>query len=260
VPSASRADRRLLLIQAARAAGILVEVTPEQALVCSGLWDAAQRERLRARRFRPAPMPLAVPGLLPPQRGRELPPVQSWIEFRPHIGSRPEVFQVVAFVPNGVSIDTVLNPQQARILKDGVRLRCFHGDRVVLGQPGGMHLIASLRTALAGAVAARATVISDPTTACASRLVSHLEPGSAVAWIWHSSFGPSRRDGVVVAYIPGGRRLSDVAPDVPASCRLRPLSNQDRYLVRVDRHPFYLTPPAFAVERPHVEAKCLPVP
>jgi hypothetical protein len=26
----------------------------------------------------------------------------------------------------------------------------------------------------------------------------------------------------------------------------------------VAQHPFYLTPPAFAVERPHVEAACSP--
>jgi len=259
VNSASRADRRSLLISAARAAGILVPVTPEQASASQALWRAAQREVLIRRGLRLVRGPAGLPRLTRPPLERELPPAGTWIEFRPHIGSRPEVFQVVAFVPVGVPIDSVLDPLQVRLLQDGIRVSCFHGDRVVLGQPGGMHLIASMRTALAGAVAARATVISDPTTASPSRLVAHLAPGTVVAWVWHSSFGPSRRDGVVVAYIPGGRRLSDMAPEIPPSCRLRPLSNQDRYLVRVARHPFYLTPPAFAVERPHVEAaSCSP--
>lgn len=256
--SASKSDRRALIISAARAAGILVPVSPKQASVAQALWKAAQREVLTRRSLRLVRGPAGLPRLTRPPLERELPPPGSWIEFRPHIGSKPEVFQVIAFCPVGVPIDSVLDSHQTRLLQDGIRLRCFHGDRVVLGQPGGMHLIASLRTALAGAVAARATVIPSPTTASASRLVTHLEPGTVVVWVWHSSFGPSRRDGVIVAYVPGGRRLSDVAPEVPPSCRLRPLSNQDRYLVRVAQHPFYLTPPAFAVERPHVEAACSP--
>ena len=258
VNSASKADRRSLLISAARAAGILVPVTPEAAESLQAQWKAAQREVLTCRSLRLVRGSAGLPRLTRPPLERELPPAGSWIEFRPHIGSRPEVFLVLGFVPVGVPIDSILSEQQVRLLQDGIRRRCFHGSRVVLGQPGGMHLIASLRTALAGAVAARATVIEKPTSASPSRLVAHLEPGTVVAWGWHSSFGPSRRDGVVVAYIPGGRRLSDVAPDVPPSCRLRPLSNPDRSRGRVGGHPCYLTPPAFAGERPRVASECSP--
>jgi hypothetical protein len=151
----------------------------------------------------------------------------------------------------GVPIDSVLDSHQTRLLQDGIRLRCFHGDRVVLGKPGGMHLIASLRTALAGAVAARATIIPHPAVASASRLVAPLLPGTVVSWEWHSSFGASRRTGVVVAYVPGGTPLLDVAPNLAFTSRLRSVSTLDRYLVRVALgRSSHLTPPAFLVERP----------
>jgi hypothetical protein len=234
-------------------------VSPEQSASFRAQWKAAQREILMpTRRLRLVSSAAGIPRLSRPPRLHELPPLGSWVEFRPHIGSRPEVFQVIAFCPVGVPIDSVLDSQQTRLLHDGVRLVCTHGDRVVLGEPGGMHLIASLRTALAGAVAARATIIPTPVSVSPSRLVAPLEPGTEVVWVWHSSFGPSRRVGVVIAYIPGGVPMEDAAPLAPRSCRLRPLSNQDRYLVRVSRHPFYLTPPAFAVERPCVDASCSP--
>lgn len=156
---------------------------------------------------------------------------------------------MVAFVPVGTAIDDVLSVDQMKLLQDGTRQRCVHGDRVVLGEPGGMHLIASLRTALAGAVAARATVIPTPVFVSPSRLVEPLVAGTEVSWEWHSSFGASRRSGVVVAYIPGGVPVDQAAPGVKFSSRLRRLSTLDRYLVQA-LGGAYLTPPAFLLERP----------
>jgi hypothetical protein len=244
--------RRRLLIDAATRAGILVSVAPEDAAAWVAEWRAAVRATLPRRRLRLLTPQRGIPRLTRPPQRDELPPVGSWVSFRPHISSVPEVFQVVAFVPVGTAIDEVLTTAQLRLLQDGIRQRCTHGDRVVLGEPGGMHLIASLRTALAGAVAARATVIPEPLVASPSRLVSPLAPGVEVSWGWHSSFGPSRRSGVVVAYVPARASLDGVVPGLRLGGRLRAVSTVDRYLVRVqgETGAVYLTPPAFLVERP----------
>lgn len=244
--------RRRLLIEAAAEAGILVSVSPEDAASWKAEWRAVIRSLAPPRRLRVLQPRQGIPRLSRPPFQSELPPVGSWVSFRPHISSAPEVFQVVAFVPVGTAIDDVLSTAHMRLLQDGIRQRCTHGDRVVLGEPGGMHLIASLRTALAGAVAARATVIPAPTFVSPSRLVAPLAAGTEVSWEWHSSFGLSRRSGVVVAYVPGGIPLDQAVPTVKVSSRLRRLSNLDRYLVQVLGRSSYLTPPAFLLERPAV--------
>lgn len=243
-------ERRQNLIDGAAKAGMLVIVSLEDADAWRAEWRAAVRATVPSRRLRLLQPRHGLPRLSRPPLQSELPPLGSWISFRPHICSASEIFQVVAFVPVGTALDDVLSTAQMRLLQDGIRQRCTHGDRVVLGEPGGMHLIASLRTALAGAVAARATIIPQPTFASASRLVAPLAVGTEVSWEWHSSFGLSRRKGVVVAYIPGGVPVDQAAPGVKASSRLRRLSNLDRYLVQEDGRSSYHTPPAFLLERP----------
>lgn len=243
-------ERRRRLIAAAADAGILVVVSRSAAAAWRAEWRAAIRATAPTPTLRLVQPRHGIPRLSRPPLQWELPPPGSWVSFRPHISSAPEVFQVVAFVPVRTAIDDVLSADQMRLLQDGTRQRCIHGDRVVLGEPGGMHLISSLRTALAGAVAARATVIPEPTFASTSRLVSPLEANTEVSWEWHSSFGPSRRSGVVLAYIPGGIPLEQAAPGVRFTSRLRRLSTVDRYLVRVQGERTLLTPPAFLLERP----------
>lgn len=250
--SASRSERLALLTAAAPRAGILAPVDAESAEAWKAEWRSMVRAACECRALRVIGEGTAHPRLSRPPLQRELPPTGSWIRFKPHVSSEALVFMVLGFVPVGEPIDDVLTVAQLAILQDGIRQRCHHGDRVVLGEPNGSNLIASIRTSLAGAVAARAVVISDPDMIHSRRRAAPLPKGCHVAWEWHSSFGTTQRSGIVQGYIPAGQDVSIACPGAPTSCRIRPLSDQDRYLVLLDgrRNPTYRTPPAFLVEAP----------
>ena len=89
-----------------------------------------------------------------------------------------------------------------------------------------------------------------------TRLHAPVLQGSQVQWSWHSPSGPVHHSGIVLGYVPADRPISSVLPDVRMPYGIHPVSNQDRYLVRMTSPSGkrILTPAAHLVERGLLEA------
>lgn len=72
---------------------------------------------------------------------------------------------------------------------------------------------------------------------------TRLEPGTQVTWTIHGTGGTKTKTGQVVAFVPAGKRLTEVMPELRSLPKTRvkaglpwgDTSGQDRYLVEVPR-------------------------
>lgn len=68
--------------------------------------------------------------------------------------------------------------------------------------------------------------------------MSDLNVGRRVRWTTYPSAGVGRHEGVIVAHVPAGDDMGDVAPEHGATAAFRGFKDTvafDRYLVREDR-------------------------
>lgn len=239
-------ERRTLMIEAAMRHGCFRLLEPEDAETWAKEWRALLAATLPSRRRRAPEPSLVVPG--------------TWIRFRPQASSSGlgALFVVVAVVPPGVPLDALLSAAQLSILdRHTTTVAIPRLTRVVLGVPGNRRSISSLRTVLAGSLAARAHIVPEAEAALLrdGRLPQPLPPGSVASWRWHSAFGEASCSGLILGYVPAGTAIQSALPGLHAQFTLNDISDQDRYVVRLDgtRRCHLKSPAAHLVERGGVE-------
>ena len=229
-------SRRDLLLEIAASHGLLRFVPAEEAAACLTSWEA------ECRAFALPPRPKYR---RPPQLHRKNRPVEyaapfhvpgTWISIRPHTryDNAPIICQILAWLPPGVALESILTPEQRTCVDRHVKMGpSARFSRVVVSIPGSRRLGGSIHAFLAGEVTDRATVLLDPPRSHAfNRLSSPVAPGTQVSWGWHSSKGLVRHTGCVLAYIPAGVPILSGMPLFRLPWSVQDVSNQDRYLVQ----------------------------
>ena len=248
--------------------GVLVLVAKDEARNWRMEWQRILR--VVGRRTQPAPSCLPFTQFLArvarKGRSRPLPPAMAipgtWLLFKPHASHPvpPHLYQVVAVIPAGVPLRTVLSADQLAAMDRHTSMdatpRCI---RVLVQQTGSRRQVGCFKAILAGELAARATVMGQaPRVMECGRLPDPLTPDTFVAWDWHSRHGVAHLQGLVVGYVPADVPILKACPSFQMTWGLRAISNEDRYLVRALRGKKpVLSPAAHLIEQAflNLEAK-----
>ena len=199
-------------------------------------------------------------------RGKTLPPTMAvpgtWLLFRPHASTPvpPHLYRVVAVVPAGIPLVDVLPPDHLAQLDRhtilGATPRCA---RVLVVQMGQRRLEGCLKAILAGELASRATVLTQPPRVLeCGRLPEPLSPEMFVGWDWHSRHGAAHLQGLVVGYVPADVPIEKALPAFRMTWGLRSVSSEDRYVVMALRGKKpYLSPSAHLIEQAYLQTEAM---